>query len=106
MTHVNPEYFNLFLSVEYIGMIIVGGMASVAGSILGAMFMTIVPESLKFLLGFIRESFGITGFEFTDQVRVAIYGALIILFLIFEPGGLFAIWQRLKVFFKRWPFSY
>jgi branched-chain amino acid transport system permease protein len=106
MTHVNPEYFNLFLSVEYIGMIIVGGLGSIAGSILGALFMTIVPESLKFLLGFIRDSFGLTGFEFTDQVRVAIYGTLIILFLIFEPGGLFAIWQRLKNFFKRWPFSY
>ncbi len=106
MTHVNPEYFNLFLSVEYIGMIIVGGLGSIAGSILGALFMTIVPELLKFFLGFIRDSFGLTGFEFTDQVRVAIYGALIILFLIFEPGGLFAIWQRIKKFFKMWPFSY
>lgn len=106
LTHVNPEYFNLSLSVEYIGMIIVGGLGSIAGSILGALFMTIAPESLKFFLGYIRDSFGLTGFEFTDQVRVAIYGALIILFLVFEPGGLFAIWQRLKNYFKKWPFSY
>jgi len=106
MTYVNPEYFNLFLSVQYIGMIIVGGLGSIAGSVLGALFMAIVPELLGLLMAFIRDSFGLSGFEFTDQVRAATYGTLIILFLIFEPGGLFAIWQRLKIFFKRWPFSY
>lgn len=106
MTHINPEYFNLNLSVEYIGMIIVGGLGSIAGSILGALFMTIIPESLKGLFSVFCDWFGVTGFEFTDQVRFGLYGSLIIVFLIFEPSGLFGIWRNLKAFFQRWPFSY
>lgn len=106
MTHINPESFDLFLSVQYIGMIIVGGLGSIAGSIFGAVFMTVVPELLKLLFEISESALGMKVPEFTDQLRVALYGFLIIVFLIFEPGGLFAIWQRVKIYFKTWPFSY
>jgi branched-chain amino acid transport system permease protein len=105
-THINPEYFTLFLSVEFIAMIIVGGMGSISGSIFGGLFMTLVPEVMRLLFGFITTNFDLGGFEFTDQIRVASYGLLIILFLIFEPGGLFAIWLNVKNYFKKWPFTF
>jgi branched-chain amino acid transport system permease protein len=106
ITHINPEYFTLFLSIEYIAMIIVGGLGSILGSILGALFINLIPEGLRLLFGIIGKSYHLGGFEFTDQMRVAIYGLSIILFLIFESGGLFAIWQRIKNIFKTWPFTY
>jgi len=106
MTHINPEYFNLFLSVEYIAMIIVGGMGSILGAILGAFFITLVPEALRILLGFISAQFDLKGIVFTDQVKVASYGLFIILFLILEPGGLYAIWLRVKNYFRTWPFTF
>ncbi len=105
-THVNPEYFTIFLSVEYLAMIIVGGMGSILGSILGAMFIGIVPEWLRIFFGFLSQSFHLSGLVFTQQLKVITYGVLIILFLIFESGGLFAIWQRIKTGFKSWPFTY
>jgi branched-chain amino acid transport system permease protein len=105
-THVNPEYFTIFLSVEYLAMIIVGGMGSILGSILGAMFIGIVPEGLRVFFGFLTQSFHLSGLVFTQQLKVITYGVLIILFLIFESGGLFAIWQRVKTSFKSWPFTY
>lgn len=105
-THVNPEYFTIFLSVEYLAMIIVGGMGSILGSILGAMFIGIIPEWLRIFFGFLSQSFHLTALVFTQQLKVITYGVLIILFLIFESGGLFAIWQRLKTSFKSWPFTY
>lgn len=105
-THVNPEYFTIFLSVEYLAMIIVGGMGSILGSILGAMFIGIVPEWLRILFGFLSKSFHLTGLVFTQQLKVITYGVLIILFLIFESGGLFAVWQRIKTSIKNWPFTY
>ncbi len=105
-THVNPEYFTIFLSVEYLAMIIVGGMGSILGSILGAMFIGIVPEWLRIFFGFLSQSFHLSGLVFTQQLKVITYGTLIILFLIFESGGLFAIWQRVKTSFKSWPFTY
>lgn len=105
-THVNPEYFTIFLSVEYLAMIIVGGMGSILGSILGAMFIGIVPEWLRIFFGFLSQSFHLSSLVFTQQLKVITYGVLIILFLIFESGGLFAIWQRMKTSFKSWPFTY
>jgi branched-chain amino acid transport system permease protein len=105
-THVNPEYFTIFLSVEYLAMIIVGGLGSILGSILGALFIGIVPEWLRIFFGFLNKSFHLSGLVFTQQLKVITYGVLIILFLIFESGGLFAIWQRIKTSFKSWPFTY
>jgi branched-chain amino acid transport system permease protein len=105
-THVNPEYFTVFLSVEYLAMIIVGGMGSILGSVLGAMFIGIVPEWLRIFFGFLSQSFHLSALVFTQQLKVITYGVLIILFLIFESGGLLAIWQRIKTGFKSWPFTY
>jgi branched-chain amino acid transport system permease protein len=105
-THINPEYFTIFLSVEYLAMIIIGGLGSILGSILGAIFMGLVPEWLRLLFGFLGKSLHLGGFVFTQQLKIITYGLLIILFLIFESGGLFAIWQRIKAGFKSWPFTY
>lgn len=105
-THINPEYFTIFLSVEYLAMIIVGGMGSILGSILGAMFIGIVPEWLRIFFGFLSKTFHLSGLVFTQQLKVITYGVLIILFLIFESGGLAALWQRIKTSFKSWPFTY
>jgi len=105
-THINPEYFTIFLSVEYLAMIIVGGLGSILGSILGAMFIGIVPEWLRIFFGFLNKTFHLSGLVFTQQLKVITYGVLIILFLIFESGGLVALWQRIKTSFKSWPFTY
>lgn len=105
-THINPEYFSVFLSVEYLAMIIVGGMGSILGSILGAMFIGIVPEWLRICFSFLSKILGLSGLVFTQQLKVITYGVLIIFFLIFESGGLATLWQRIKIFFKTWPFTY
>ena len=105
-THVNPEYFTLFLSIEYLAMIIVGGLGTILGSILGAMFIGLVPEWLGILFGFLAKTLHLGGLAFMQQFKIITYGVLIILFLIFESGGLFAIWQRIKTGFKSWPFTY
>jgi len=105
-THVNPEYFTIFLSVEYLAMIIVGGLGSILGSILGALFIGLVPEWLRIFFGYLNNTFHLSGLVFTQQLTVIMYGVLIILFLIFESGGLFAIWHRIKASFKSWPFTY
>jgi branched-chain amino acid transport system permease protein len=105
-THVNPEYFTIFLSVEYLAMIIVGGLGSILGSILGALFIGVVPEWLRIFFGFLNNTFHLGGLVFTQQLKAITYGVFIVLFLIFESGGLFAIWQRVRTSFKSWPFTY
>ncbi len=104
MNIVTPEHFPLSLSIEYLAMIIVGGLGSVLGSIFGAIFMILVPELLKFGTDFIKE---IPAFEHIfAPLREVVFGALIVFFLIFEPRGLAEIWRRIKNFFLLWPFSY
>ena len=105
MNIVTPEHFPLTLSIQYLAMVIVGGMGRVLGSIFGAIFMTITPEMLKITLGSLKESFPYLGLLFAP-LREVIFGGLIIFFLVFEPHGLAEIWRRIKNFFYLWPFSY
>jgi branched-chain amino acid transport system permease protein len=102
-----PNQFNLLLSVEFIAMVLIGGAGTITGSVLGAFFITLLPRlsrELPNLVPFI-------GGQPTDvpnvfQVQTILYGVLIILFLIFEPRGLFGIWIRARNYWKAWPFSY
>jgi len=106
--YVSPLDFTLFLSIQFIAMIVVGGIGTIHGSILGAAFLTLLPraiESVSARLPFVDASG--TGSGLTVQsLNQALFGLLIIAFLIFEPLGLAEIWRRLTRYFKAWPFSY
>jgi len=99
---VTPESFPLSMSIFFLAAIIVGGMGSTLGSILGAVFMTMVPELLKLLVDLLGGGHDLT--VFLSPVRLVIFGGLIIGFLIFEPLGLAEIWRRTRRFFHLWPF--
>jgi len=102
---VTPEHFPFSLSIQYLAMVIVGGLGSVLGSIFGAIFMTLVPELLNVLTGYAKSLMPSLGQLFIPMKEV-IFGLLIVSFLIFEPHGLAEIWHRIKNFFSLWPFSY
>jgi len=102
---VTPEHFPFSLSIQYLAMIIVGGLGSVLGSIFGAIFMTLVPELLNILTGVAKYFFPGMDQLFIPMKEV-IFGVMIVSFLIFEPHGLAEIWHRIKNFFSLWPFSY
>lgn len=102
---VTPEHFPFHLSIQYLAMVIVGGMGSVLGSIYGAIFMTLVPELLNVFSGYLSGAYPQMGKLFIPMKEV-IFGSLIVLFLVFEPLGLAEIWRRVKDFFRLWPFSY
>jgi branched-chain amino acid transport system permease protein len=91
----NPEAFGLHLSVDYIAMIIVGGLGSWGGSLIGAAFVTLLPEAIQRL----GESLHVADLLFA--LREMTFGLLIIIFLIFEPRGLAAIGRRLRVMLLR-----
>jgi branched-chain amino acid transport system permease protein len=98
----HPEAFGMGLSVDYIAMIIVGGLGSLTGSLLGAAFVSLLPEAIQRF----GEAFGIA--NQLSALREMAFGLLIILFLIFEPRGLSAIFgkanvQRMMARFLRRP---
>jgi branched-chain amino acid transport system permease protein len=100
--NITPEYFTFTLSIYYLAAIIVGG-ATVLGSILGAAFMTFVPELLRLVAhGLAEWAPGVAGLLL--PMGQVVFGLLIIVFLIFEPHGLSAIWTRVRRAFHLWPF--
>ncbi len=99
------ERFELDVSIEYLAMIIVGGLGSILGAILGAIFIVLLPSGLEQLALSVRGIFP----QVTAQLpalQLAVFGLVIILFLIFEPRGLARMWQRTKDYFRLWPFRY
>jgi len=104
----NYEQFQLGVSIEYLAMIIIGGLGSVLGSILGAAFVALLPLVIRTVM----ESVG--GFFFAanematvvSSMRLVIFGALIIVFLVLEPEGLNRLWRNIRNYFRVWPFSY
>jgi len=100
---VTPESFPLINSIFYLAAIIVGGMGTILGGILGAAFMTLVPEVLKLVVGWLTPWVP-DALSLLAPIRTIVFGALIVGFLIFEPQGLAEIWQRIRRFFHLWPF--
>jgi len=105
MQLISPEYFGILLSIEYIVIIIIGGLGSVLGTILGSIFVTIVPEGIRLFGDLTRSSFPIFSERFGD-FKEGLFGLLMIVFIIFEPTGLSGIWRKIKIYWKSWPFRY
>lgn len=105
---LEPGTFGLLLSVQYIAMVLIGGAATISGSIMGAAFVTLLPRLIEEVPRFVPLISGSAtgGFLTTQQLEQVLYGLLIVLFLIFEPRGLYGIWVRVRNYYKAWPFSY
>ncbi|TXL82437.1 branched-chain amino acid ABC transporter permease [Vineibacter terrae] len=104
----NYEQFQIVVSIDYLAMIIIGGLGSVLGSVLGAIFVTLLPIAITWIV----ESLGTLVFEMqqiqhvVSNVRVITFGLLIIVFLVLEPEGLNRLWRNIRNYFRVWPFSY
>lgn len=101
---VTPESFPFLYSIFFLAAVIVGGMGTILGGILGAVFMTMVPEVLKLMVGVLSPVLP-DAVAILSPVRTIVFGGLIVGFLIFEPHGLAEIWRRTRRFFHLWPFK-
>ena len=104
----NYEQFQLPVSIDYLAMVIIGGLGSILGSILGAVFVTLLPILTRWFL----EDYGWLLFSQQDlqnaipNLRLILFGGLIIFFLVVEPEGLNRLWRNIRNYFRVWPFSY
>ena len=102
---ISDEHFTMWLSIQYLAMIIVGGLGHVLGSIFGVVFMVALPEVLRIPAEAVTEMYP-NIFGIFASLREMIFGIIVILFLIFEPDGLAARWHTIRAYWKLWPFSY
>ena len=106
---VTPEKWNLLLSIDFLAVVLLGGVATITGPIIGAAFVVLLPrlvETVAPYVPFVSQTIGGAGIVNVFQLQTMLFGALIIVFLIVEPRGLFGIWLRVRNYFKAWPFSY
>ena len=89
-------------------MVLIGGAGTISGAILGAFFFTLLPTLTRQLpdVRAVHQQLGAPRRPTSSSWRLVLYGVLIIVFLIFEPRGLFGLWLRIRNYWKAWPFSY
>ncbi len=99
---VRLDQFTIWDSIWYVGMIIIGGMGSTAGTVMGVIFLLLIRQVLHVIgtSGLVPLSSNLSA-----ALTYAIYGVAIILFISFQPYGLIAVWRKAKANYKRWPFG-
>ena len=130
-----PERWNLFLSVQFIAIVLIGGAGVVSGTLMGSVFLITLPRLVQDFTGWLTDyvtegtgafvwladifivagpdDFGIINLSpgigpglSVPLFNQVLYGLLLIGFLIFEPLGLYGIWLRIRNYWKGWPFTY
>jgi branched-chain amino acid transport system permease protein len=96
---ISPEQFDITQSIDLLLMVVIGGLGSVHGAFLGAIFLITMPQlisSAKDLLpDFIGQAPGL---------KALVYGAVLVAFVLFEPQGLYGRWLKVRTFFSLFPF--
>jgi branched-chain amino acid transport system permease protein len=105
--NANIEAFRIVESIAFLAMIIIGGLGSVLGTIYGTAFVVLLPFILEEILQTFKGVIPVSDIHsFVAHLRFAVYGGLIVLFLMVEPEGLNRLWRNVKDYFRVWPFPY
>jgi branched-chain amino acid transport system permease protein len=105
---VSSEGFAIDRSILFLAIVIIGGLGSVRGTLMGTAFMVLLPEVMEWISALLRGSSIDQALELRSNIaflREIAIGLVIVLFLIFEPDGLAHRWQRIKAYWKLYPFS-
>jgi branched-chain amino acid transport system permease protein len=104
---VTPEQFAVNVSIELLAMVIVGGLGSIIGSWFGAAFILLLPGQINAFVAWVTRLAGAqVSVETLAHVPYAVYGGLIIAFLLIEPMGLGKLYANLRNYLLVWPFGY
>ncbi len=106
LRHVSVEQFSLFSSIWLIAMMIVGGLGSIVGALIGTVVIQLIREGVTTLGPTLSQTFPIVGQDIVFASMNVLLGAVVILFLLFEPKGLMHRVNIAKQTLRRWPFRY
>ena len=103
---VNIDVFALILSIEALAIIILGGLGSIAGAILGARFLSFLPEAIRLFFDTFADPGSNFYTSYVYEIRGIVYGVVIILFLRLKPDGLIGMWRDIRKYWSNWPLAY
>ncbi len=96
--HLTPDTFNLTTSIQLLLMVVVGGLGSLHGVIFGALFIGLLPQAIALL----RDT-APPAISQIPGLQPGIFGLILVLFLIYEPQGLYGRWRKIRLFFEEFP---
>lgn len=99
----NNETFNLIISIQLLLAIVIGGLGSIHGAVFGAMVIALLPQGIGMARDFVGEIFG-RGAVAIPGLESAAFGAVLILFILFEPRGVYGRWIKIRTYFQLFPF--
>lgn len=103
---VNVDVFGLILSIEALAFIILGGLGSTAGAILGAVFLSLLPEAIRIVFDLFGGAQSVTYTTYVYEIRGLAYGVVIVAVLRLKPDGLIGIWRDACRYWSNWPLAY
>ncbi|WP_396435685.1 branched-chain amino acid ABC transporter permease [Limnohabitans sp.] len=96
---LSPEQFSIIQSIDLLLMVVIGGLGSIHGAFLGAIFLIVMPQLIAMAKDFLPAAIGgAAGLQGT------VYGLVLIGFVLFEPMGLYGRWLKIRTWFQLFPF--
>jgi branched-chain amino acid transport system permease protein len=96
---LSPEQFSIIQSIDLLLMVVIGGLGSIHGAFLGAIFLIVMPQLISMGKDFLPAAIGgAAGLQGT------VYGMVLIGFVLFEPMGLYGRWLKVRTWFQLFPF--
>ncbi|BCH20369.1 branched-chain amino acid ABC transporter permease [Mesorhizobium sp. L-8-3] len=103
---VNIDVFALILSIEALAIIILGGLGSIAGAVLGAIFLSFLPEAIRLFFEAFADPNSTLYTTYVYEIRGIAYGIVIVAFLRLKPEGLIGLWRDIRKYWSNWPLAY
>jgi len=98
VTFISPEQFTLLQSIELVTIVILGGVGSIHGAVLGAAFLIVLPQLIAVAKDYLPENVAGSG------LQAIVFGLVLIGFIVFEPLGLYGRWLKVRTWFELFPF--
>jgi branched-chain amino acid transport system permease protein len=95
---ISVDNFTLLHSIGYIVMIVVGGLGSITGSVIGAVFITLLPEIISFTKDYLPSAI-----KTVFSLQAAVYGIILMLFVILQPTGFYGLWVKIRNWWRMFP---
>jgi branched-chain amino acid transport system permease protein len=99
----NNETFNIIISIQMLLAIVIGGLGSIHGAFLGAAVVALLPQSISMARDAINSVLG-GGSIAIPGIESAVFGVILIAFILFEPMGMYGRWVKLRTYFELFPF--
>ncbi len=103
---ISPDNFSFSESILYVGMIIIGGLGTTLGPVLGVVLIRLLQVGVTQATPWLQSALPGMPNGFATGITPMLFGLIVVLFLIFEPRGLAHRWNLFKSSYRLWPFSY